>query len=326
MHNKLFLAPMDGVTDYIMRDLLTKIGGIDYCVSEFLRVTDSVFSDKVFFEHCPELKTNSATTNGIPVFLQLLGNNPEFLARNAQRAADLGALGIDLNFGCPAKTVNKHNGGSVLLKNPEILFTITKAVRAAVPKNVPVSAKIRLGYEDANQCLENVKALEEAGANWITVHCRTKVDGYKPPAYWEWIPRIKEITSLPIVANGEINSVEDFFKCKQVTHCSQFMIGRASLADPFIFLKIKNSLMRSEDQPTQQNIYKWNDVANKLLPYYQISENSVHGSYAVARTKQWLKYLTKTNSEAHLLFEKIKTINHPGAFKSCLENHLMNLL
>lgn len=315
---------MDGVTDYIMRDLLTKIGGIDYCVSEFLRVTDSVFSDKVFFEHCPELKTNSVTTSGVPVFLQLLGNNPEFLARNAQRAADLGAVGIDLNFGCPAKTVNKHNGGSVLLKNPEILFNITKAVRMAVPKDIPVSAKIRLGYEDASQCLENVKALEEAGTNWITVHCRTKVDGYKPPAYWEWIPKIKEVTSLPIVANGEINSVADFVKCQQVTSCSQFMIGRASLADPFIFLKIKNSFLQTEGLVTNI-IYTWSDVANKLLPYFLISENSVHGSFAVARTKQWLKYLTKTNCEANLLFEKIKIIDHPGDFKSCLEDHLTNL-
>jgi tRNA-dihydrouridine synthase C len=313
MQTKLFLAPMDGITDFIMRDLLTKIGGIDYCVSEFLRVTDNVHSDKIFYEHCPELKTNSRTSAGTPTYLQFLGNNAEIIAANAQRASELGAKGIDLNFGCPAKTVNKHKGGAILLKDPQVIFTITKTVRMAVPLEIPVSVKIRLGYDDPNQCLENVKAIEEAGANWITIHCRTKMDGYKPPAYWEWIPKINETTNIPIIANGEINSVEDFYRCRKITNCSQFMIGRSSLADPFIFLKIKKSLANQDFNSS------WSDVGKLLLPYYQISEQTVHANYAVARTKQWLKHLIKTNEEAQLLFEKVKAIIHPQEFKSQLE-------
>lgn len=315
---------MDGVTDYIMRDLLTKIGGIDYCVSEFLRVTNCIHSDKIFFEHCPELKTNSLTSAGVPIFLQFLGNHPELLASNALRAVELGAMGIDLNFGCPAKTVNKHKGGAILLKNPEIIFAITKTVREAVPKEIPVTAKIRLGYEDPSQCFENVKAIEEAGADWITIHCRTKMDGYKPPAFWEWIPKINEITSLPIVANGEINSVADFHRCKEVTKCSQFMIGRSSLTDPFIFLKIKKSLSQNINKTTEINTahnmtgstdWHWADIAQMLLPFYQICEQSIHAEYAIGRTKQWLKHLAKANPEAQLLFETIKTLHQPAEFK-----------
>jgi tRNA-dihydrouridine synthase C len=313
MNIKLYLAPMDGVTDFIMRDLLTRIGGIDFCVTEFLRVTDNVYSDKIFYEHCPELKINSTTKSGVPTYLQFLGNNAELMAANSYRACELGAKGIDLNFGCPAKTVNKHNGGAILLKDPSIIFKITQTVRLAVPKNIPVSVKIRLGYDDPTQCFENVKAIEEAGANWITIHCRTKIDGYKPPAYWEWIPKISELSAIPIVANGEINSVEDFYQCKKVTHCSQFMIGRASLFDPFIFLKIKKSLSNEDKN------FTWADIAPMLLPFYRICEESVHSYYAIARTKQWLKYLAKSNIEATDLFEKMKTITLPDEFRINME-------
>jgi tRNA-dihydrouridine synthase C len=314
---------MDGVTDFIMRELLTKIGGIDYCVSEFLRVTDCVHSDKIFFEHCPELKTNSLTSSGVPVYIQFLGNHPEHLARNALRACELGTKGIDLNFGCPAKTVNKHNGGAVLLKNPEIIYLITKTVRMAVPKSIPVSVKIRLGYEDPTQCFENVKAIEEAGASWITIHCRTKIDGYKPPAYWEWIPKIKEMSKLPIIANGEINSLDDFKRCKEITACSNFMIGRASLTDPFIFLKIKKSLTTNNNLFSIHPEHQWYELHSLLVTFYQISEQIVHSQYAISRTKQWLKHLAKANVEGAELFETIKTINNSPEFKSLLEAKLL---
>ena len=112
---RLFLAPMEGVTDWAMRDLLTEVGGIDQCVTEFLRITDTLMPPSVFEKNCPELKTGSRTRSGTPVFIQLLGGQAEPLAMDAARAVDLGALGIDLNFGCPAPTVNRHDGGATLL-------------------------------------------------------------------------------------------------------------------------------------------------------------------------------------------------------------------
>ena len=201
---------MEGVTDWVMRDLLTSIGGIDHCVTEFLRVTNQLHPFSVFEKNCPELKTGSKTRAGTPVFIQLLGGQPGPLAANAVRAAELGALGIDLNFGCPAKTVNRHDGGAILLKSSERIYSIVKAVRAAVPAEIPVTAKIRLGFDDPSACLENAKAIEEAGAAWLTVHCRTKTDGYKPPAFWEWISRIQEKTNIRLVTNGEIWTPTDF--------------------------------------------------------------------------------------------------------------------
>ena len=145
------LAPMEGVVDYPMRRLMTEMpglgseGGYSRCVTEFIRVTDVTLPERVFFRYCPELRHGCTTASGVPVYIQLLGSDPSAMATNAWRATQLGAPGIDLNFGCPAKTVNRSNGGSILLREPERVITIVQAVRDAVPVEVPVTVKIRLG-------------------------------------------------------------------------------------------------------------------------------------------------------------------------------------
>ena len=144
----LLLAPMEGLLDATLRDVLTRTGGIDRCVSEFIRVTDMLLPERVFVRVVPELLNGGRTRAGVPVRAQLLGSDPGCLAENAERLAGLGPHGIDLNFGCPAKTVNQSRGGAVLLDEPELIGRIVAAVRRAVPAHVPVSAKMRLGFND----------------------------------------------------------------------------------------------------------------------------------------------------------------------------------
>lgn len=316
----LFLAPMEGVTDWVMRDTLTQLGGIDQCVTEFLRITDQLMPDSVFFKICPELKSNSRTRAGTPVFLQLLGGQANPMAENALKAAELGALGIDLNFGCPAKTVNRHDGGAVLLKSSERLFQIASAVRNSVPSSTPVTAKIRLGYDDPSQCLDNVQALTEAGVHWITVHCRTKVDGYRPPAYWDWLPRIQEKTHLPLIANGEIWSVADYERCRETSGCQSFMIGRGVMAFPSLFQDIKKKISQ---EPMREA--DWKTTSKLLLPFYQASELYHSDAFAVARTKQWLRQLAQRYPEGQELFDKIKIHHDPTQFYQELEKSLLSL-
>lgn len=310
----LFLAPMEGVTDWVMRDTITALGGIDQCVTEFMRITDKLMPDAIFYKICPELKTDSITRYGVPVFLQLLGGQAEPMALNAKRAAELGAIGIDLNFGCPAKTVNRHDGGAVLLKSSERLFQIASAVRKAVPVNIPVTAKIRLGFDDPSQCLENAQALTEAGVKWITVHCRTKTDGYKPPAYWDWLPRIQEKTNLPLIANGEIWSLADYQRCKEVSGCQSFMIGRGVMAHPHLFGEIKRFERKEVISESD-----WQSSAKLLLPFYQASEVYHSETFAVARTKQWLRQLSLKHSEGQELFNRIKVLHDPKLFRPEIE-------
>lgn len=326
---KLFLAPMEGVTDWAMRDLLTSLGGIDQCVTEFLRVTDKLHPYKVFERNCPELATGSKTRSGTPVFVQLLGGQPGPLAENALRAHEMGALGIDLNFGCPAKTVNRHDGGASLLKYTDRVFKIVETVRKAVPLSTPVTAKVRLGFDDPSASLDNVKACEDAGATWVTVHCRTKTDGYKPPAYWEWIPKIKETTKVKIIANGEIWNINDFEKCKTETDCQDFMIGRGALRNPYIFRDIKAAIEAKStaqmpanfDSTLSQNAQS-PDSLNLVVPFFNACTVYVNDHFATARTKQWLSQLRLASPKAREVFDQVKIHKKPVEFKTHLEKLL----
>ena len=126
---RIFLAPMEGVVDYTMRDMLTRLGGFDRCVTEFVRITEQKLPARVFYRYCPELHTGGKTPAGTPVYVQLLGGDPDYMALNARTAERVGAPGIDLNFGCPSKTVNRNDGGSTLLREPQRVHNIVRSVR-----------------------------------------------------------------------------------------------------------------------------------------------------------------------------------------------------
>lgn len=229
-----------------------------------------------------------------------------------------GPLGIDLNFGCPAKTVNRHDGGATLLKSADRLFEIVSAVRNAVPAAVPVTAKIRLGFDNPQVCLENAKAIQAAGANWITVHCRTKTDGYKPPAFWEWIPRLKEVVHIPLITNGEIWNPADFLKCQSVANTESYMIGRGAIRDPFLFQKIKQITTAQLSHSPQKN-------SNQLvLDFFESSCMFVNDHFAVARTKGWLKQLSFAEPHIKDMFDDIKVLKKPAEFRSRLKSHFAN--
>ena len=164
---------MEGLLDFMLRDVLKRVGGIDRCVSEFIRVTGTLLPERVFTRIVPELNTFGRTRAGVPVRAQLLGSDAVCLADNAARLAGLGPAGIDLNFGCPAKLVNRHGGGAALLDDPELVGRIVGEVRRAVPHGVPVSAKMRLGFNDSSRALECALAIVAGGA-FVAVERRAK--------------------------------------------------------------------------------------------------------------------------------------------------------
>ncbi|WP_415881568.1 tRNA-dihydrouridine synthase [Neptuniibacter sp. QD34_54] len=310
---KIVLAPMEGVVDYTMRDLLTQVGGIDHCVTEFLRVSDRVLPAKVFRRLCPELHNGGKTPSGTPVILQLLGSDPSVLAGNARKGAKLGAPGIDLNFGCPAKTVNRSKGGAVLLDTPELVHEIVKAVRQAVPAETPVSAKMRLGNKDKSLAMENAHAIAEGGADSLAVHARTKLEGYKPPAHWEWIARIREAVDLPVVANGEVWNWQDFQRCREVSGCDTIMIGRGLIAKPDLAKIIKYHLAGEE-----VSSYNWTQVVPFIEAYLNRIERDIAPKYVHGRIKQWLHHLQREYPEAGELFSQIKCLKAPSEIRQTL--------
>jgi tRNA-dihydrouridine synthase C len=302
---RVVLAPMEGVVDAVIRDIFTKIGGVDLCVTEFIRVTDRCVSDTDFRRYAPELfrAPISQTEAGIPMLVQFLGGKPEPIAQSAVRAHQLGAAGIDLNFGCPAKTVNRHDGGAALLKDPKRVFDVTSAVRNAVPHSATVSAKIRLGFSDKSQFLEIAKAAEEAGASWLAVHARTRDEGYRPPAHWEYIAQIRESLKIPVIANGEIWSIDDFRRCREITQCDTYMVGRGLMANPYLALQIQKEL----SQQNSESDYSWNAIAPWVQKFYHMSRDYRSSHYGVCRLKQWSRSLAKTYPAAEELFQVIKS-------------------
>lgn len=300
---KLILAPMEGVVDFKMRQLLTDIGGFDLCVTEFIRVVDTCLPDKVFHRYCPELKNAGLTRSGTPVRIQLLGQVADVLAENAVKAIGLGSHGVDLNFGCPAKTVNKSKGGAVLLKDPEHMYSIIKTVRDAVGDKHEVSAKIRLGFDDDSNSQEIVDAVVSAGANSIAIHARTKRDGYNPPAYWEKIPPLVKDKKIAVVANGEIWQIEDALLCQKRSGCRDLMIGRGALSHPDLARKIKAQVNNES-----YSELTWENILHHIIHSSMHQTASKDNKYFASRTKQWLGYLKRQYPQAGLLFDEIRRL------------------
>ncbi len=291
---------MQGVIDFQMRQLLTAVGGYDRCVTEFVRVTDHRVPEKVFRRYCPEIETGGHTDSGVPVFVQLLGGDPKNMARSAHCAASLGAAGIDLNFGCPAKIVNRNDGGSVLLKRPRRVFDIISAVRESVPNTIAVTAKVRLGFEDDSLFSEIVVAAAAAGATELCIHARTKVQGYRAPAYWSTVGGRRATTEIPVIINGEIWTPLDANNATQQSASRSVMLGRGALSCPDLALQIKAS-----NQSIRYEPMTWASVL-KLVQHLFDNSSHIKPKYVGNRTKQWLSYLMRQYPQANPLFHRIK--------------------
>lgn len=298
---------MEGVLDWILRDLLSEVGGFDRMVTEFVRVTDRILPAHVFKKYCPELSNGGRTRSGVPVFIQLLGGQPGPMAENAGVAASLGAPGIDLNFGCPAKTVNRHDGGAALLKEPRRVFDVANAVRRAVPAEIPVTVKVRLGFDHKEFHREIAQAAEESGAAHIVVHARTKAEMYTPPAHWEYIASMREGRSIPFLANGEIWSVEDYYRCVSVCGVPRVALGRGVVRQPTLAREIRAAMIEAGTiaESNSMNFAEHNRL-DFLRRFFVMSHTSRGEAFAVARLKQLLRYWSAADTTALTWFNRAK--------------------
>lgn len=307
---RVLLAPMEGVLDSLVRELLTEVNDYDLCITEFVRVVDSLLPEKVYYRLCPELANQSLTPSGTAVRVQLLGQHPQWLGENAARAVELGSWGVDLNCGCPSKMVNGSGGGATLLKDPEMIYLGAKAMREAVPSHLPVTVKVRLGWDSGTCQFEIADAVQQAGATEITVHGRTKEDGYKADKInWAAIGEIRQRLSIPVIANGEIWDWQSAQDCMAATGCDSVMIGRGALNVPNLSRVIK------------QNVPKmpWPEVMLLLKKYVRLEKQGDTGLYHVARIKQWLGYLRKEYAEASEVFSEIRALKTSADIARAIE-------
>lgn len=301
---RVLLAPMEGVLDPLVRQLLTDVNDYDMCISEFLRVVDRLLPEKSFYRLCPELHNQSRTASGTPVRIQLLGQYPEWLAENAARAVELGSWGVDLNCGCPSRLVNGSGGGAMLLKDPELIYQGAKAMREAVPAHLPVTVKVRLGWDDSERCFDIADAVQQAGASEVVVHGRTKEDGYKAERInWAAIGEIRRRLTIPVIANGEIWDWQSGQACLAATGCDALMIGRGALNVPNL-----SRVVKYNEAPMP-----WPQVVQLLQKYTLLEKQDDTGLYHLARIKQWLGYLRKAYPEADDVFSQVRTCKTSSA-------------
>ncbi len=311
----ILLAPMEGLLDHPLREVLSAVGGIDRCVTEFIRITGHLLPERAFTRVMPELHNGSRTLAGTPVRAQLLGSDPACLADNAARLAELGAEGIDLNFGCPAKTVNRHRGGAVLLDEPELLYAIVAAVRRAVPAALPVSAKMRLGHHDDAIRMAAAQALAAGGACELVVHARTKLQGYRPPAFWHRVADIRAAVPIPVIANGEIWSVADAQRARRESGCDGLMLGRGQVADPGLAWALRAADGPAGATPT---LVSWADLQPGLARFWDLVALQSLPRHRAGRIKQWLNLLRRRYPEAQAAFDLVRPLSDPALVHALL--------
>jgi len=274
-----FLSPMAGLTDSVFRRLIKRLGGCGLVMTEFTSAEgltrNSLKSKRMLFYHEEER----------PVTAQLFGADPQRLAEATRLVEDLGFDAIDLNLGCPAKKVVKACGGSALLRETKLLEEILKGIRAAA--SIPFTVKIRAGWSDTEiVSLQVGKMAEDIGVEAITLHPRTRVQGFSGKADWAKIAQLKAYLKIPVIGNGDIVTPEDALRMRAETGCDGVMIGRGALSNPWIFRQIHE--IESGLPITQPSVA---DKHGLIRSYFQLLfEEEIPG--AIGKMKQFASWFT----------------------------------
>lgn len=319
---QLVLAPMEGLLDADLRVALTALGDYSYAISAFTRVSHTALNAPAFLRACPELQTGGVTPNGTPVAVQLLGSDADLMAKSVTHLLQQygrSVAQIDLNFGCPSPTVNRHGGGAVLLDQPARIFAICRAVvqtvetarrdiTQTIAAPITVSCKMRLGIGDHSAAKDAAAAMVAAGVSTISLHARSRDERYRPPAHWHKIGELRQ--TLPqhvtLIANGEIWSVHDAVRCVEQSGTPHLMMGRGAVADPFLAARWR---LRQSDEPSpQQRDEEWRRLAPHIHQYWQRVSQRLAAPHAPGRLKLWLKHLTRNFPEAENWLTQVRPL------------------
>lgn len=238
VNSRVLQSPLSGVTDLVFRRLVRRFAPDSMMYTEMVNATGLHYVKQlpIIMEVDP---------NERPISIQLFDCRPDFLAEAAQKAVDEGADTVDINMGCPVNKITKNGGGSSLLREPEIAEQIVRSVTKAV--SVPVTVKTRIGWSDKEiNAVEFAQRMQDAGAQMLTLHGRTRAQGYNGPARWEWIAKVKQVLEIPVIANGDIFSVDSAVRCLEMTQADGVMCSRGTLGYPFLVGEVDHFLKTGE--------------------------------------------------------------------------------
>ncbi len=238
LNSRVFQSPLSGVTDLVFRRLVRRYAPDSMMYTEMVQASS--------LRHLQEVpRIMEIDANERPISIQLFDCRPDFMGEAARIAVEQGAETIDINMGCPVNKITKNGGGSSLLRDPNTATALVQAVVNAV--NVPVTVKTRIGWDDGEiNILDFAKRMADAGAQMLTVHARTRAQGYNGSAKWDWIRQVKEMLSIPVIANGDIWSVESAIACLEQTGADGVMCSRGTLGYPFLVGEIDHFLKTGE--------------------------------------------------------------------------------
>lgn len=277
----LVLSPMAGVTDYSFRRMAKRRGGIGLTVSEFVSVEGLTRNN-------PKSKRQMRFwAEERPFAVQIFGGQVERMRMAAQMAEEVGADILDINCGCPAPKVVKNGGGSGLLRDLPRLETILREIKKAI--SIPLTLKFRAGYTDSTlNYLEVAKMAEDCGVEHLQLHGRTKEQGYKGLANWDFVREVKEVVKIPVSGSGDVTTIAGALQKWRETNCDGILIGRGAMQNPWIFRQIEDVLAgRAPVEPTLR------DKQECLLEYFDLLREDMPELPAIGRMKQLAGQFTK---------------------------------
>lgn len=295
----VFLAPMAGVTDTPYRILAREMG----CPL----VYSEMVSDKgINYRNEHTLKMLHTEEAERPMAMQLFGAEPDSVARAAEYIESLGCADIlDFNMGCPAPKIVKNHEGSAMMLDPERAFKVLKALVDAV--SMPVTVKMRIGWDENRiNVLEMAKLAEEAGVKAVAVHGRTREQFYRDHANWRIIRKVKEHLNIPVIANGDIRTVDDLIKIREITGCEAVMVGRAAQGNPWIFRQLTQYLKTGERLPGP-TMEERKEIILRHLDMLLKFKGDYVGPREMRKHATWYTRGIKGNAELRVLFNKAET-------------------
>ncbi len=305
-------SPLAGVSDQIFRHFVRRWS------PKALLFTEMVNAKSLELGHGEEKVIELSRESG-PIGVQLFDHRPDSMIDAAIKAESLGAFLVDINMGCPVKKIARKGGGSALLKEPELAQTIVKKVSKAI--SIPLTVKIRLGWcETTSDPISFALGLQEAGAQLITVHGRTKKQGFSGIANWEAISKIKQSLDIPVIANGDIKNSQDALKCLEITNADGLMIGRASMGAPWLVGQI-------DDEINNQKVFITPDAKMKVslsLEHLKLLV-SKKGSHGLLIARKHMNWTCRGFQGSSALRHKLVRANTPKDAIKLLEEELTKL-